>query len=121
MTNKPVPPEQDDDTIVELSLYALKDMLLVGGIDQQMLEPHEVQEQNLKIRLAHTGERVGSASLLVQKMYRNIGYDVPDMQKLQDRITLIASQNNAVVGTLTLGLDADNGLLADQNYKPEID
>lgn len=121
MTNKPVYPKQNGNTIVELAPYALMDMVLVGGIDQQMLEPHEVKEQNLKIRLAHTGERLGSASLLVQKMYRNIGYAIPGMHKSEDRITLIASQNYAVVGTLTLGIDADNGLLADQNYKPEID
>ena len=122
MTNKLVFPEQDDNTIVELPPYTLTDMVLGGeGIDQDMLEPHEIKEHNLKIRLAHTGERVGSASLLVKKMYHKIGYDIPDMHHSQDRITLIASQNNAVVGTLTLGLDANNGLLADQNYKLEID
>lgn len=121
MTSNSVSHDQDDNTIVELSPYTLKDMMLVGVADEPLSEPEEIQEQNLKIRLAHTGERMGSASLLVQKMYRKIGYDIPDMHKSQDRITLIASQNNAVVGTLTLGLDADNGLLADHNYKPEID
>lgn len=112
------------DTIIELHSSSLKDMLLAPDIAKQILEhqePLEIQEQNLKIRLAHTGRRVGSASLLVQKMYRKVGYDVPEMHKSHDRITLIASQDNNVVGTVTLGLDVDNGLLADQNYKPEID
>jgi hypothetical protein len=120
MTNKLVFSEQDDNTIVELPPYKLTNMVLGGDIDQPMLEPHEIKEHNLKIRLAHTGERMGSASLLVQKMYRKIGYDIPEMHLSQDRITLIASQNDAIVGTLTLGIDADSGLLAEQNYKFEI-
>ncbi len=120
MTSSSQNADTDDSTIVELSPYTLRDMILVGG-DDDPDTPDEVREQNLKIRLAHTGPRVGSASLLVQKMYRKIGYDVPEMRLAQDKITLIASQNEAVVGTLTLGLDAENGLLAEQNYKIEID
>ena len=54
-------------------------------------------------------------------MYSQKGYDVPGMKKMPTRITLMASQNDIVVGTITLGIDSGQGLLADENYKGEID
>lgn len=38
-----------------------------------------------------------------------------------NRITLEASSGSQLFGTLTLGLDADEGLLADELYRDEID
>lgn len=114
-------PDEWDRTIIAVSPYTLKDMVLVSGAESRQPQPESIEQQSFKIRLAHTEERVNNASLLIQRMYMRRGYDVPGMQKVPDRITLMASQNEAIVGTLTLGIDAGNGLMADENYKKEVD
>lgn len=106
-----------DKTIVTFSPYSFGDLEAAQEAEQQMM----VQQQHYKIRLAHSHKNFNNASMLVQRMYLQKGYDIPGMQKMPDRITLTASQNGAVAGTLTLGIDAGNGLLADENYKPEVD
>jgi hypothetical protein len=114
-------PDEWDRTIIAVSPYVLKDLVLVSGDKNPQPRPESVEEQNFKIRLAASDERVNRANLLIQRMYMQRGYDVSGVQKVPDRITLMASQNDAVVGTLTLGIDAGNGLLADENYKEEVD
>ena len=114
-------PDEWDKTIIAVSPYVLKDLVLAPESSPGELEQPSVEQQNFKIRLAHSDERVNNASLLVQRMYSKKGYDVPGMKKMPDRITLMASQNDIVVGTITLGVDSGNGLLADENYKAEVD
>jgi hypothetical protein len=115
-------PDIGDKTIVTFSPYAFKDVVPAQDAEQEMVEPQiMVQQQNYKIRLAHSRRSFNSASMLVQRMYLQKGYDIPGMQKMPDRITLTASQNGIVAGTITLGIDAGNGLLADENYKQEVD
>jgi len=62
------------------------------------------------------------ASLLIERMYawrgyRGAGLDADDPH----RITLTAADGGEVVGTLTIGVDAGHGLMADQLYKDELD
>lgn len=62
------------------------------------------------------------ASLLIERMYAWRGYqaartDADDPH----RITLTASDRGEVVGTLTVGIDAGRGLMADHMYKDELD
>jgi hypothetical protein len=114
-------PDEWDNTIIAVSPYTLKDLVLVPGAESRQPLPDSIEQQNFKIRLAHSQERVNNASMLIQRMYMQRGYDVSGMQKVPDRITLMASQSEAVVGTLTLGIDSGNGLMADENYKEEVD
>jgi len=114
-------PDEWDRTIIAVSPYVLKDMVLTPENERSLPESSTVKQQNFKIRLAHSDERVNNASLLVQRLYSKKGYDVPGMHKMPDRITLMASQNDVVVGTITLGIDMGKGLLADENYKAEVD
>ena len=114
-------PDEWDSTIIAVSPYTLKDLLLVPGAESRQPHPDSMEQQNFKIRLAHTQDCVNSVSLLIQRMYMRRGYEVPGMHKVPDRITLMASQNKAVIGTLTLGVDSGNGLMADENYKKEVD
>lgn len=111
-----------DKTIVSFSRFAFNDLEKTQNAEQQLGEPQMVvQEKNYKIRLAHSRNSFNSASMLVQRMYLQKGYNIPGMQKMPDRITLSASHNGDMEGTITLGIDAGNGLLADENYKQEID
>lgn len=116
-------PDEWDKTIIAVSPYVLKDLVLAQdtGSNPNSLDQPTIEQQNFKIRLAHSEERVNNASLLVQRMYSKKGYDVPGMRKMPDRITLMASQDDMVVGTITLGIDSGKGLLADENYKNEVD
>lgn len=113
-------PDEWDKTIVAISPYQLKDLAVP---EPQAIEGHKgekVEQQLFKIRLAHSNERVNSASMLVQRKYASRGYEASGFEKNPDRITLMAFQDDKVIGTLTLGLDSSKPLLAEELYKDEI-
>lgn len=101
------------------------------GLAVMSVEPAEcegisqlsLQEEKFKIRFASTPDRRESASLLVKKMYSWRGYatDEPPQSAEANRITLVASFREQIIGTLTIGFDSPAGLLADQMYKAEVD
>jgi hypothetical protein len=79
-------------------------------------------QKSFGIRLADTDEGRNSASLLINRMYSWRGYG--DGHKVEEnpyRITLTATDKEVVVGTLTLGIDSERGILADDIFKEEID
>lgn len=91
--------------------------LLADAADDLVFE-----QKNFRIRLADTENGRNSASLLINKMYAWRGYGNGHQVKANpSRITLTASDKKAVVGTVTLGIDSKDGLLADEIFKPEID
>ena len=114
-------PDEWDKTIVAISPYQLTDLVLPENQNTPD-QPDENTEQHVfKIRLAHSNERVNSASMLVQRKYASRGYEASGFQKDPERITLMAFQEDKVIGTLTLGLDSPNPLLVEDLYKTEID
>jgi hypothetical protein len=80
-----------------------------------------IDEHLFKIRLARTENHIGSASMLVQKMYATRGYPANPIKGGPMNFTLVASQEDQPVGTVTLALDTGQGLAADQLYKENID
>jgi len=110
-----------DNTIATISPYWRADHDSLSHQDIDNMLDNNIDQQIFKIRLAHSNERVNSASLLVQRKYASRGLDSSHFQKDPGRITLMAFQDDKVTGTLTLGLDTPNGLLADELYKSEID
>lgn len=80
------------------------------------------EQKSFGIRLADTDEGRNSASLLINRMYSWRGYG--DGHKVEEnpyRVTLTATEKELVVGTLTLGIDSEHGILADDIFKEEID
>lgn len=78
---------------------------------------------NYSVRVADTLDRYNEASRLIKRMYSSRGYDTEAVFTLPcdpDRITLVASSAERLVGTLTIGLDSDHGLLADVLYQHAI-
>ena len=74
------------------------------------------------IRLADTEEGRNSASLLINKMYAWRGYvSSHRIEPHPNRITLAASVQGNVIGTVTLGIDSETGILADEIFKDEVD
>lgn len=114
-------PDVWDKTIVAFqSPYRLKDMC----IDQSSGSAEEearISRQEFKVRLATTEDRRKSASLLIEKMYSWRGYEADALGQDPNKITLVAYQDEKVVGTLTLGLDSPSGMVVDQLYKSEAD
>lgn len=112
-------PDEWDKTIVAISPYQLKDLVLSERADAASPEG-QIEQQVFKIRLAHSDERMNTASMLVQRKYAGRGYATKGFQKTPERITLMAFQDDKVIGTLTLGLDSPKGLLVEDLYKTEI-
>ena len=74
-----------------------------------------------KIRLANSDGRRSSASYLIQKMYSWRGYSASGPQAAPNRVTLIASDADKPLATISVGFDSDEGLVVDDLYKPEIE
>jgi hypothetical protein len=81
-----------------------------------------IEQKNFKIRLADTEKGRNSASMLINKMYQWRGYGGGhQVRQHPSRLTLTASDHERVIGTVTLGIDSDEGLLADEIFRPEVD
>lgn len=83
-----------------------------------------VKKDTFKIRLAHDDSRTREARFLVEKRYRDVGYQVSSQAGQQicpERITLATYKGDEVIGTITVGFDTGAGLLVDELYKQEVD
>jgi len=114
-------PDEWDKTIVAFqSPYRLKDLCIDQNAGSSEAETRG-SKQEFKVRLATTEDRRKSASLLIEKMYSWRGYEADTLGQDPNKITLVAYQEDRVVGTLTLGLDSPSGMVVDQLYKTEAD
>ncbi|MCD2519366.1 N-acetyltransferase [Massilia sp. G4R7] len=81
-----------------------------------------LNESVFGIRAADVDEQRNSASMLISKMYAWRGYGGNhQVGRDPNRITLTASTKGEVLGTLSLNLDSEVGLLSDQVFKDCID
>jgi len=81
------------------------------------------ERSGYKARLVASQDQRGKASMLIERMYAWRGYNTETASVLPrrpTRITLEASRGEELIGTLTLGLDSEEGLLADALYQPEM-
>lgn len=116
------PADEWSRTIVEFqSPHKLRELCIPQTDGPNGVKNIATEQQKFKIRLATSEDRTNSASLLIQKMYSWRGYDAAAIQRDPNRITLLAFDQDVIVGTLTLGLDSPVGLLVDDLYKSEVD
>ena len=113
---------KDDETIVSFDTPSgLHDLVLGNGNSDPALE-HDLDLQRFNIRMANSSGRREAASLLIKKMYGWRGYAVDPLQAhALNKITLFAETGGTTVGTMTLCLDGDTGLPADENFKDKLD
>jgi hypothetical protein len=73
------------------------------------------------IQVADGGDR-SDASLLIDRMYATRGYLSSGLPQCadDDRITLVASEAGLTIGTITMGFDAENGLMVDDLFGSEV-
>ena len=81
-----------------------------------------MNDDSYGIRLTDTSDGRNSASMLINRMYAWRGYS-GDHQPSNDpnRITLTATDKGDVVGTLSIGIDSEVGLMADDVFGAELD
>jgi hypothetical protein len=83
---------------------------------------HPLDVQVFHIRMANSAGRREAASLLIRKMYGWRGYAVDASEPHQaNKITLYAETGGVVVGTMSLCLDSDSLLPADENFSDRLD
>lgn len=76
----------------------------------------------LEAGIASTAEERRAAAALVESRYASRGYRVADLARAHEsELMLIADQDGATVGTLTIRLDGPKGLRADESYREHID
>lgn len=79
-------------------------------------------DQSLGILVCDTDEVRQSASLLLGQRYAWRGYaGCHRIDEHPNRVTLCATERGDTVGTVTLGFDSAEGLLADEDFKDVID
>lgn len=81
-----------------------------------------MDDDSYGIRLTDTSDGRNTASMLINRMYAWRGYS-GNHQPSSDpnRITLTATDKGDVVGTLSIGIDSEVGLMADEIFKDELD
>lgn len=118
--------ENIDHTLVEFSMMDTLHPLSLQQAEPRSEAKSRFERQKFKIRLANSQERRQSAVFLVEKMYSSRGYDTSAIRSPPGegvvRIGLMVyGQDNRPIGTLTVGFDGPNGMLADELYREELD
>jgi hypothetical protein len=113
---------QDEQPIVSFdSPSELRDLMMGEGKTDPALE-HPIDQQRFHIRMANSLGKREAASLLIKKMYGWRGYSVdPSTSHALNKITLFAETGGVTVGTMTLCLDDESGLPADENFRDKMD
>ncbi len=116
-----VPADDFDKTIVNIpSPYRLKD-LCPALKDEPGTQEQSLGDQQFKVRFAQTESARAAASMLVQKRYAWRGYTAGEIRQQPNRITLLTYLADQIVGSLNIGYDSPEGLMADERYRPELD
>ena len=110
----------DRTIIIFESRYRLKDLCPPPEGDPEIRE-ERMGEKLFKLRFAQRDETFNNASMLVQKRYAWRGFPKAQLKKYPNRITILSFHQEKIVGTVTVGYDSEEGMLADEIYKPEID
>ena len=113
---------QDELPIATFAAPANVRELCIGerGLDAGLDHPLDVQI--FHIRMANSAGRREAASLLIRKMYGWRGYAFePNRFYEANKITLYAETGGMVVGTMSLCLDSDILLPADDNFGDKLD
>lgn len=113
----------EDDTIIGAPFESLADTELVDldGANGGLLETGS--PKLFKIRGADSGGQRSSANILIKRRYAWRGYEsglLPEAQSM-NRLTLSATSEGSIIGTMTIGFDGPNGIFVEDLFGPEVD
>ncbi|MEJ7807363.1 MAG: long-chain N-acyl amino acid synthase [Telluria sp.] len=113
---------KDDLPIATFASPAGMRDLCIGESGTAASLDHPLDVQVFHIRMANSAGRREAASLLIRKMYGWRGYAVDGSAPPEaNKITLYAETGGVVVGTMSLCLDSDALLPADENFSDQLD
>lgn len=86
------------------------------------MPPDDVGRRLIQIRSANTHGQRSSASILINRMYSWRGYQTSALpeEAPPSRLTLVASDHDETVGTITVGFDQGEGLYVDDLFPQEV-
>jgi hypothetical protein len=97
---------------------------VVGNFPDEIPEEEcLLRRSDYSIRLVNSSKQRNRAGLLIKRMYSWRGYStdgVAVMPHNPSRLTFEASRGEQLFGTLTLGIDSQEGLFADELYEQEL-
>ena len=107
---------------VPIECYEPPQHLAAGRPDAGVTPAGLVSRRLFTIRAADSNGERSSASILVKRMYEKRGYATTSLNKYDgsSRITLIASEGENTLGTITIGFDTPTGLLVDDLFCDEV-
>ena len=115
----------EDDTIIGAPFEPHRPLksLIQDLSDPDDLHGDEVSGRMFKIRSADSSGQRSSASVLINRMYATRGYRTTPLPEQQQptRITLVASEHDVTIGTITVGFDSPAGLHVDDLFAQETD
>jgi hypothetical protein len=117
--DRPHPPPVAEQVAPRAALRAISIEEPVSETFQECV----LERGGYKVRLADTHGQRSKASMLIDRMYAWRGYHTEKVATVPhnpNRIMLEASSGQHLFGTLTLGLDSEEGLLADVLYQQDI-
>lgn len=95
--------------------------LTIAEADLSALEAPAGFHNGFKIRVAKLSGRRREAGTLVERRYSGRGYTIPTLNQDPNLSTFIAYDEGVLVGTVSVRLDSEKGISADELYRPEID
>ena len=100
--------------------HALRSMLCDDGQADSTADP-QISRRLFQIRMADSAGRRSDASILINRMYATRGYRSAGLPEraAPSRITLVASEHDATIGTITIGFDSPTGLLVEDLFAAE--
>jgi hypothetical protein len=114
------PPDSSGETVFADRPLRFRS-LTVAEADLSVLEAPEGFHGGFKIRVAKLGGRRREAGKLVERRYAGRGYTIPTQPQEPQVTTFIAYDEGQLVGTVSVRLDSEKGLSADDLYRNEID
>lgn len=98
-------------------------MAFTGFLNEGRDEEYLLKCSDYNIRLVDSPRQRSKAGLLIKRMYSWRGYATNDpaiIPQSPAHLTLEASSEQQLFGTLTLGIDSHEGLAADELYEEEL-
>lgn len=112
------------DTIIGVPFderHALHSLLQDGFDTSQATGTDHISRRLFQIRMADSAGKRSAASILINRMYATRGYrcnGLPEADASR-RITLVASEFEETMGTISIGFDSPSGLLVDSLFGDE--
>ena len=111
------------DTIIGVAFedeHPLRSMLWDDGPADDATDS-QISRRLFQIRMADSARRRSDASILINRMYATRGYRSAGLPERAppSRITLVASEHDATIGTITIGFDSPAGLLVEDLFAAE--